>query len=176
MNNVIRFGDGFIELEFKPDWSKVQNMWTFLKSAIQLTLYDSTQSDIISMAGIELTENAVKYSLSHNPEESIILFKLQTEKLKNRENRVVITVENIANEEHIKQIAESVEKMMKEKDKRKAYLLKLSQSMSADAEEENMELGVLRVISEAKAKVSIDSTRGRTLSIKAAFKVKRKMH
>ncbi len=175
MSNVIRFGEGFLEFEFRPDWSKVQNLWNLLKSAIQLTLYDTTKADLITMACIELVEHAVRYSKVHKYNDSEIVFRLETAKKEHNENEVTITVENPASEDHIKQIANNIESVMKQSNKKKVYLEKLMLCADSDSEEDNMELGILRVICEAGANVSIDTSKENTLSVKAKFRLKRKM-
>ncbi len=172
MNNVIRFGENFIEMEFQPDWSKVQSLWNFLKSVIQLILYDSTKSDLISMAGIELVENAVKYILGNNIKDNNVFFRLRSAREK---NKVTLRVENYAFKEDIKKIKESVKSIMAEKNKRKIYLKKLLEIAKQDIEEETMELGILRVIAEANADMLIESPKENILSVKAIFNVKKKL-
>jgi hypothetical protein len=159
-------------MEFQPDWSKVQSLWNFLKSVIQLILYDSTKSDLISMAGIELVENAVKYILGNDIDNKNVFFRLRSVR---EQNKVTIRVENLALKKDIEKIKQSVNRIMAEDNKRKIYLQKLLEIAKKDIEEETMELGILRVIAEANAEVLIESPKENIMSVKAIFNVKRKL-
>ncbi len=172
MNNVIRFGENFIEMEFQPDWSKVKSLWDFLKSVIQLILYDSNKSDLISMGGVELVENAVKYVLNNDVEEKKVVFRLD---FIHEQNKVMIRVTNSAKIEDINSIKASVTKLMSETNKRKMYLEKLLEDSKNDIEEETMELGIMRVIVEANANVKIETPKSGVLNTTAIFNVIRKL-
>ncbi len=172
MNNVIRFGENFIEMEFQPDWSKVKSLWDFLKSVIQLILYDSNKSDLISMGGVELVENAVKYVLNNDVEEKKVVFRLD---FIHEQNKVMIRVTNSAKIEDINSIKASVTKLMSETNKRKMYLEKLLEDSKNDIEEETMELGIMRVIVEANANVKIETPKSGVLNTTTIFNVIRKL-
>lgn len=170
MNNVIRFGENFIEMEFKPDWKLVKNLWEFLKNVIQLILYDSYKSDLISMAGIELVENAVKYTMSGKVDNKKITFRLDSFPEK---NKVIVKVTNRALIHDIRDIQVAVTNILSEKNKRKIYLQKLREYANTD--EEKMELGIMRIIVEAGANILVEKRGGNILSIKAIFNVYRKL-
>lgn len=170
MGNIIRFGENFIELEFKPDWALVKSLWSFLKSVIQLILYDSSKSDLISMSGVELVENAVKYNLSGIINEDNILFRLDSFPDKNIVN---INVRNKARKEDIEEVRNIVEKMNNTTNKRAIYLQKLREF--SNLEEERMELGIMRVMAEANAFIEISMPESDILSLKATFNIERNL-
>jgi hypothetical protein len=172
LNNVIRFGENFIDMEFEPDWSKVKSLWDFLRSMIQLILYDSNKSDLISMAGIELVENAVKYAKNKNIKNKVVGFRLDS---KLKDNIVIIKVTNSASSKDINLIKNTIEKLMKENNKRKIYLQKLVESANKDIDEETMELSIMRVVVEANADIIIEHLENDIIGIKATFNVEKKI-
>ena len=171
MENVIRFGENFIEMEFQPDWSKVKSLWNLLRSVIQLILYDSNKSDLISMAGIELVENAVKYTMFNKLDDTKVIFRLDSYLL---QRKVKLKVTNKALIEDIEEIKNSIERLRVAENRRKLYLNKLMEASKADVEEETMELGIMRVMVEANADVNIESDEDGKISIIAIFNVNRK--
>lgn len=172
MNNVIRFGENFIDMEFEPDWSKVKSLWDFLRSMIQLILYDSNKSDLISMAGIELVENAVKYVKAKDIKNKVVGFRLDSNL---KENMVVIKVKNSALSSDITDIKNTIQELMSEVNKRKVYLEKLLESANKDIDEETMELSIMRVVVEANADIVIEHLKDDIIEVKATFNVEKKL-
>jgi hypothetical protein len=157
-------------MEFKPEWSFVESLWGFLKDVIQLVLFDSTKADLISMAGIELVENAVKYTMNNKIQNNKIVFRLDSFP---EQNRVVIKVTNPALEEDIDRIKYTVTSFLSERNKKKVYLQKLREFSVID--DDNMELGLLRIIFEVGANIKVENLGENLLGIKAIFNVYRKL-
>ncbi len=88
--------NGFVEMVFGPRWTYIATVRTFLQNFLAITLSDSKQADIISMAASELLENAVKYasdegtkiSLEHRKDEHLLY--LHVENYSSPENMTIL--------------------------------------------------------------------------------------
>jgi hypothetical protein len=146
MKNFIRFGENFIELKFNASWHYVQALWDFIRGLLAIFLRDSSRSDVISTAIIEIVENAVKYSKKDENGFSDINFRLTMDK----DTRLIhLEVENPADHEHIKIFQGELDRIMKAEDRQKVYREKLMEA--ALREDGKSQLGLVRIIVEANA-------------------------
>lgn len=165
MRNVIRFGESFIELDFNASWRYVQSLWDFIRGLLAIFLRDSSRSDVISTAIIELVENAVKYSKKDETGHSVILFRLNLDK---DERLVYVEVENPADGEHMHTFRDELKRINSAEDPKQIYREKMMEA--ATREDGKSQLGLVRIIVEAGAKMDVEM-RGDNVVVSARFSV-----
>lgn len=162
MENVIRFGTNFIELSFYPSWDYVKSLWDFIKRLLNIMIRDPKVSDMISLACIELAENAVKYTDMNNHQKHRIDFRLKI----NRNNQSVnITISNFSSKENIEILKTEIKRLSEFQKKEQTEALFLAKL--AEASEQNTlhsRLGLIRIVHESKGKIKYEFDGNRVIA------------
>ena len=168
MENVIKFGNDYIELIFFAKWHYVQSLWDFIKGLLSIFLRENKKSDILSMAIIELVENAVKYSSCPNGELPEIRFKLH---MRREEKRIEVEVENPTTKEQIDIFKGELERIQNAEDPQVMFREKLKEAALRD--DGKSQLGLVRIIIEAGARLEVVEKEN-FIVVKANFKLEEK--
>jgi hypothetical protein len=162
--NVIRYGRDFMEMYFRARWKLVQSLWDYLKGLIGTFLQDSKRSEMISVAIIELIENAVKYSLKDEQNRSQVRFKLNM----NHEARsIIVEVENPCIMEHYEVFKSEYERIVSHPNPKAVYKQKIKEA--GLREDGKSQLGLVRIIVEAKANMRFE-LKNENIIVYAEFK------
>ncbi len=163
MTNVIKFGYDFIELVFNAQWHYVQALWDFIKALLSIFLRDSIRSDMITMAIIELVENAVKYSRKDESGLSEIRFRLNMDR---ELKRINVVVSNPSDPDNVKVLYRELERIQEAEDPKIFFREKMREVALRD--DDVSQLGLVRIIVEAGANLDITEI-DNMISVKADF-------
>jgi len=107
MENSIRFGENFLEMDFDVNWDLVSNLFVLLKNITGILLKQSKRSELISVSVAEFAENAVKFSKpDENNEMHSIRFRLHVLR---EEGKAKLSVTNHSDEAHIQQLRQEID-------------------------------------------------------------------
>lgn len=165
MKNVIKFGNDFIELVFNAQWHYVQSLWDFIKGLLSIFLRDNARSDIITMAIIELVENAVKYSKKDEQGLSEVRFRLNMDK---ERKQIDVVVSNPSDPENVKVLQKELARIKEAKDPKQLFREKMREAALRD--DDVSQLGLIRIIAEAGANLDISLQNG-FIDVKANFQL-----
>ncbi len=166
MKNLIKYGRDFIELKFNARWYFVQALWNFIKGLLSIMIRNESRADVISMAIVELVENAIKYSDKEKVKTRGVRFYLRVIK---PEDKILVEVENVANSSNIGVLKKEFNRVFNYENSKKVYLEKLKEAALSD--DHISQLGLIRIVYEAKARLTINVEDDDTVKAVALFRI-----
>ncbi len=162
---VVKYHKDTFEITFNPEWYYVSSIWLFSNDLLLQLIKDRTRAELISMSISELLENSVKYSQKQykNP------FPIARLKVSVRrdQKKIFLEVENYADPDHLAELKEEM-KTIQSAESREVFIEKLKQAAVRD--DGKSQLGLIRIIYEAKGKVTMKQD-GVRVTMKVEFDI-----
>jgi hypothetical protein len=146
----------YVEMRFGPRWTYISCVRKFVASFFMIGLSDKERAEQVSLAASELLENAVKYA---SEEEGYLKISIA----KGR-NEVDVCVKNKAEEHHIVSLRREFA-LIHAGPAEQVYLKKMQEAAMTEGQSQ---LGLIRILYEAGAKLRLDINDGE-VSIHAIF-------
>lgn len=147
---IVKFHRDTIEMTFNPEWHYVSSIWLFANDVLFRLINDRVRAELVSMSISELLENSVKYSQKQFTEpKPVARFRLS---VREDMHKIFLEVENYADPDHIEVLKEEL-KGIQSAESRKVFITKLREAAIRD--DGKSQLGLIRIIYEAKGKVTM---------------------
>ncbi len=153
-----------ISLEFNAQWYYIQHVWAFIQSMLGEVL-DKKKAEMIALSVSELVENSVKYSKHSISELNVV--RIMLEIFKDR-NLISLEVQNFSEPEHIKELEKELASLTS-MDPKELFKTKLLNAAKRD--DDLSQLGLIRIIYEAKGRVEMASE-GNKVAMRVEFDIK----
>jgi hypothetical protein len=162
---IVKYFKDTIELKFNPEWHYVSSVWLFTNDILLQLIKDRSKAELISMGVSELLENSVKYSQKQFKDPyPIIRMKLSVRKNK---GKIYIEVENYSDPDHIEILKKEI-KSIQSAESKEVFIQKLREAAIRD--DGKSQLGLIRIIYEAKGKVTMVQD-GLKVTMKVEFNI-----
>lgn len=149
-------GNDYVEMRFGPRWTYISCVRKFVASFFMIGLSDKERAEQVSLAASELLENAVKYA---SEEEGYLKISIS----KGR-NEVDVCVKNRAEDHHIVSLRRQFA-LIHAGPPEQVYLRKMQEAAMTEGQSQ---LGLIRILYEAGAKLRLDINESE-VSIHAIF-------
>ena len=148
---------GYVELVFGPRWVYIATVRRFLQNFLGVTIGNNKKADVISMAGSELLENAIKYASEEGTKISCHFDE--------DANTLTLIVQNFSSEDNIKILKQQID-VVNQGSPEEMYLKKMLEA--AERSDGGSQLGFARIRYESNADISVD-VQGDLVSVKIVF-------
>ncbi len=136
---------GYVELVFGPRWVYIATVRKFLQNFLSVTIGNNKKADIISMAGSELLENAIKYASEEGTKISC--------RYREDDNTLILIVQNFSSPENIKVLRQQID-IVNTGNPEEMYMKKMMEA--AMREDGGSQLGFARIRYESNSEISVD--------------------
>jgi len=152
--------------QIKPDWDEIEKIRVESKTFIESKGFSSSIVDAVVMVLSELVENAIKYGVYQNPDDSIS-YSLSIER-----DTIIIEVTNPFSEnENFKKLDKTVQWIRGFQNPFQAYIEKIKEISGRPLADKESGLGLVRIAYQGRSIIDFYLRNNNTIAVSAVYQV-----